>query len=67
MWPFVAPGARYGECSRSAVRDSHPAATNLTKYSHHRYSAYQNLTLASSERRVVLDFQARKDVGIGSF
>lgn len=65
-WFFLL-GARYGKSSRSGVRDSHPAATNLTKYSGNRYSAYQNLSVASSESHVVLDFQAGKDVGIGSF
>ncbi len=58
-------GVRYGKSSRDKARNQYTKQTGgyWSKY----YTALQSVRAASSEKHLVLDFQAGKDVGLGVF
>ncbi|HVP86123.1 MAG TPA: hypothetical protein VMS78_15490 [Rhizomicrobium sp.] len=58
-------GVRYGKSSRSKARNQYTKQTGgyFSKY----YTALQSVKAASSEKHLILDFQAGKDIGLGMF
>jgi|HubBroStandDraft_2_1064218.scaffolds.fasta_scaffold53114_2 hypothetical protein len=61
-WVFSA-AIQFGKTSRSENRDQHISHVPYKYF----YKAYQNPSSHSSEGHTILDFQAGKDVGLGSF
>ena len=58
-------GIRYGRDSRNKSSIQHTSVPRTGV--NHVYYAYQNAAAHSSERHLLLDFQASKDVGLGMF
>ena len=61
----LSAGIRYGKSSRSETR--YQETTHIHGNYHGVYSAYQASAVANSEKHLIADFQAGKDIGLGRF